>query len=131
MHRDNDSTQQREKGYHKLRIVKEIKILIKLIYKIAESFPKAEQFGITSQIKRASVSILLNIVEGQRRNSDKDFLRFLNIADASLAEVEVILELALELEILKNKDYKKIEEQRKQVAYMLTGLKKKVKSRIN
>jgi hypothetical protein len=69
------------KGYHKLIICDKARILVKEIYLLTEKFPQAEIFGLTSQIRRAAVSVLLKIVEGQRRNSHKDFLRFLDTAD--------------------------------------------------
>lgn len=57
------------------------------IYKATRNFPKDEVFGLTSQIRRASVSVVLNIAEGSNRNSDPEFKRFLYIAKSSLDEV--------------------------------------------
>lgn len=114
-------------GYHRLQIVEKLKIFIKRIYLSTEIFPKSETFGLTSQIRRAAVSVLLNIVEGERRKSNKEFLRFLEIADASLAEVEVALELSLELGFLNKKKHEELEEKRKEIAYMLIAFIKKLK----
>ncbi|CAN5159373.1 four helix bundle protein [soil metagenome] len=112
---------QSTKGYHKLLVCLKLRELIKEIYLITEKFPKTEIFGLTSQVRRAIVSVLLNIVEGQRRESKKDFLHFLDIADASLVEVEACLEITLDLKYLSHEEYEIIEEKRKEIAYMLVA----------
>ena len=61
-----------EKGYYKLLIWKKCREFIVILYKYTEKFPKDEQFGLTSQLRRAAISVLLNIVEGQRRQSIKE-----------------------------------------------------------
>lgn len=116
-----------QKGYHRLKIIGKLKDFIYHIYKITGNFPKSEFFGLTSQIRRASVSILLNIVEGDRRKSKKEFLRFLEIADASLAEVEIALELAHHLGLLTEKNYQMIEKERQEIAFMLIAFIKKIR----
>ena len=70
------------------------------IYRVANNFPKEELFGLTSQIKRAATSVVLNIVEGSGRNSKKDFARFINQAVGSLLEVKAVLILAVKLEYI-------------------------------
>lgn len=67
------------------------------LYLLTNTFPKEEQFGLTSQIRRSAVSIPSNIAEGAARNSDKEFLQFLYISLGSLAEVETQLLLAKRL----------------------------------
>ncbi len=68
--------------------------IAKLVYQSSKSFPKEETFGLTSQIRRASVSVISNIAEGCGRNHTKDTLRFLYISRGSLYEVECQNELA-------------------------------------
>ena len=69
--------------------------LTKKVYQITKAFPKDEIYGLTSQIRRCSVSVPSNIAEGRGRNSDKEFIRFLNIALGSIYELQTQLELAL------------------------------------
>jgi len=68
--------------------------LAKMIYEISAEFPKPEMYGLTSQIRRSAVSIPSNIAEGHNRDSLKDYLRFLSIAQGSVAELETQISLA-------------------------------------
>ena len=88
--------------YRKLEIWKESVELIKEIYYYADLLPKSEDFNLKSQIKRAVVSVTLNISEGKCKSSVKDFAHFLNIASASLSEVETIMYICLELGYFQN-----------------------------
>lgn len=76
--------------------------LVKKIYKITHTFPKEEMFGLTSQLRRAAVSIPSNIAEGHIRNHQKEFKQFLFISLSSLAEVETQLIIAKELGYIEN-----------------------------
>ncbi len=75
------------------------------VYKITSSFPESEERNITSQIRRASVSIPLNIAEGSTKASRKEFLHYLNTAYGSAKEVEVILQLCFDLGYLNDNNY--------------------------
>ena len=72
------------------------------IYKLTSDMPKKEQFGLISQMQRASVSIASNIAEGSKRNTNKDFVHFLTIAHGSSAELETQLIILKELNFVNN-----------------------------
>jgi four helix bundle protein len=80
------------KSYRDLIVWQKAMSLVVDVYKITEYFPDAEKFGLTSQIKRCSVSIPSNIAEGYGRNYTKDYIRFLQIARGSLFECQTQLE---------------------------------------
>jgi four helix bundle protein len=85
------------KNYKDLKVWQQSRLLVVDIYAISSHFPKEEQFGLTSQIRRAAVSIPSNIAEGHSRTSTKDYVKFISIAIGSLAEVETQLLLASDL----------------------------------
>lgn len=95
-------------GYKKLLTWQVADLLAKKIYKITTSFPKSELYGTTSQLRRAALSIPLNIVEGQSRNNKKEFKQFLRIALGSLTEVEYLLDFAKEQNYINEVDFKEI-----------------------
>jgi four helix bundle protein len=121
--------EENNKGYHKLIVWQKGKQFIKLLYGKTDNFPKSETFGLQSQIRRAAVSFVLNIVEGHRRKSPKEFLQFLNIAEASLTEVEACLEISLELEFITNNDYEEIELKRRELAIIMRSFVKGMNNR--
>jgi four helix bundle protein len=82
------------RDHRKLRAFELADQLVMPIYKATKSFPQEEQFGLTSQIRRAAVSIASNIVEGCARSSHSDYVRFLAMANASAREVSYQLTLA-------------------------------------
>lgn len=90
------------------------------IYELSKSFPHDERFGLTSQVRRAVVSIPSNISEGAGRNSDKEFIHFLYVALGSLAEVETQLQLAERLNYVR--ELGQTEEQLTNIRRMLLGL---------
>ena len=100
------------------------------VYKCLKSFPKEEMFGIISQIKRAVVSIPTNIVEGQSKNSNKEFVRFLYISRGSLEEVKYLLLLSKDLGFLSNKYYKMLIDKAFRIGFLLNALIKSLKTSI-
>ena len=94
------------------------------IYKITEYFPKAEKFGLASQMQCAAVSIPSNIAEGCARSSAKETARFLNIAIGSIAELETQLIIADKLKYIENLDY--LLEILSKIKALTFGLKKQV-----
>jgi four helix bundle protein len=93
-----------------------------LVYQITAEFPKEELFGLTSQIRRAAVSVASNIVEGCARDSEADYLRFLNIAFGSLRELHYQLNLSKRLGFLPNEDSSLIEPKVVETEKVLNGL---------
>lgn len=89
------------RDFRKYKVWEQSHQLTLRIYSLTKNFPKEEVYGLVSQIRRASVSIPTNIVEGSGKASEKDFARFLGIAYASAAEVEYLLLLSKDLEITK------------------------------
>jgi len=94
------------------------------IYKITESFPDSEFFGLTNQIRRASVSIPSNIAEGAARTSLKEFNQFLSIALGSIAEIETQLMIAMNLQFISTEKHKELTVKIDDIRKMLIGLKK-------
>jgi len=92
------------------------------VYKITNAFPKEELYGITNQMRRASVSIPSNIAEGHGRFSDKEFVRFLFISLGSASELETQINLSLRLEFLSEDNYKILNEMVQEVLKMLVAL---------
>ncbi|NBL65430.1 four helix bundle protein [Flavobacterium sp. NST-5] len=92
------------------------------VYKIVINFPKEEQFGLTSQMKRSSSSIPTNIAEGCGRNSDKDFARFLIIAFGSANELEYQFILSRDLNFLNLETAEKLLFQIEEIKKMLNSL---------
>ena len=87
------------KGSHfrELRVWQGGMDLVETVYHLSGGFPKAELYGLTSQVRRAAISVPSNIAEGQTRASTKEFLHHISIAQASLAEVETQMEIAVRL----------------------------------
>lgn len=84
-------------NYLELKIWQRSRALVKVIYQLTESFPGDQQYGLTSQIQRAAISIPSNIAEGAGRDSSKEFMRFLDIANGSAFELETQLFLSSDL----------------------------------
>jgi four helix bundle protein len=82
--------------------------LVKEVYLVSKQFPKEEIFGLTSQCRRAAVSITANIAEGLGRQYKKDTIQFLHISRGSLYEVDALLNVALNIEIINEEDFNKI-----------------------
>ena len=113
-----------EKPHKNLNVWKKAVELSILVYKITETFPKSEIYGLTSQMRRASVSVPSNIAEGAARKGSKEFDYFLNIARGSLSELDTQVEIARGLGYLKNAKVEKLEQLMNEVDRMLYGLSK-------
>lgn len=108
--------------YQNLKVWEKATQLVLEVYALTNAFPKDEMYGLTSQVRRAAVSIPSNIAEGSERRSDKDFVRFLRMASASLAEVETHLFIAMKLNYLEEHAYVQILELSAEIGKMIHGL---------
>lgn len=96
--------------------------LVTEIYRISSSFPKVEMFGLSSQLRRASVSIPSNIAEGAARNHTKEFIQFLYISLGSISEVETQIIIALNLRYITESDFDQLNNLLKLIRSQLLGL---------
>ena len=85
------------RSYKDLIVWQKAMDLVEMVYQVTKSFPKEELYGLTSQVRRAAISIPSNIAEGHARNSTAEYKNFLSIARGSLAEVETQLLIARRL----------------------------------
>lgn len=102
-------------------------LLVSQKNKQTEDFPKTEQYGLTSQIRRSTVSISSNIAEGAGRSSQKEFNQFLHIATGSSYELETQLTISRNLQFINQVDYKNIKDKLIEIQKMIYALRKSLK----
>jgi four helix bundle protein len=112
-------------NYKELKIWNDSRILVKEIYQVTQLFPSSEIFGLTSQLRRASVSVPANIAEGTGRGSDKELNRYLDISKGSLFEIETLLVLANDLEYLEKEKFEMLMEKIGSIIKMLVAFQNK------
>ena len=116
----------------KIRSFKQLKIwnkgieIVAAVYNLTRSFPREEQFGLISQMRRASVSIPANIAEGFKRYHPKEYKQFLHIALGSAAELETMVVIAQKLEFLPPADGEAVSDEIEQLSKMISSLLKKL-----
>ncbi len=115
------------RDYKKLRAFELADDLVILIYMITKTFPKEEAYGLTSQMRRAAVSIPSNIVEGCSRESKSEFLRFLEIAFSSLKELHYQFSIAIRLTYVNLDDIDKCELKLSETGKVLGALIRSIK----
>ena len=115
------------KSYRELIVWQKSMNSVTMIYNFTKSYPKEEMFGLTSQLRRASVSIPANIAEGQARNTTGEFRQFLGIARGSLAELETLIILSLNLNYLNSENSELLLANCMEVSKMINGLIKSIK----
>jgi four helix bundle protein len=113
-------------NFKKLDVWKKARELVKEIYIMSAKFPSEERFGIVSQIRRAAVSISLNISEGSGRGTDKDFSRFLDMSYSSALEVENLIYLCYDLGFIDIKKQDEMLGKVSEVQKMLRGFQSKL-----
>jgi four helix bundle protein len=117
-----------EKPHKKLDAWKEAIALTISIYRVTDTFPKEHRFALTDQIHRAAISIASNIAEGAARQTKKEFANFLHIAQASLSELDTQLEIAKQLTLLPETQWKTLDQQMNHIDKLLSGLIKYLRS---
>jgi four helix bundle protein len=116
------------KDFRQLKVWEKSHQLALAVYKATKDFPKEELYGLTSQIRRSSMSIPTNIAEGCGRNTDKEFARFLQIAMGSASETEYQLILARDLGFLSQDSYGALQNEVEEVKRMLASLLKTLRA---
>ena len=118
---------EKREGYRKLEVYEKSYRSAVEIYRMTADFPKEERYGITDQMRRASVSIALNVAEGYaRRESQEELKRFLRMAAGSAAEMQVLIEFAKEFGYIREERYKEAKETYETIGKMLNGFIRKL-----
>lgn len=111
-----------EKPHKKLKVWQLAMEIVTAIYKLTASFPVEEKFSLVSQMRRCAISIASNIAEGAARNTRKEFINFLHIAQGSLAELDTQLEIALQLKLISHETWIALDSKLLEEDKMLSGL---------
>ena len=116
------------KSFRDLRVWQAGIELVRIVYELTSRFPRSETYGLASQMQRAAVSIPSNIAEGHARESTKEYLQHLSIAQASLAELETQLEIARQLNYISEADITSLLEKVSSLGRQLFALRNAVMS---
>lgn len=118
-------------GYEKLLVWQKARDFACNVYHATDSFPQTEQFGLTNQLRRATVSVASNIAEGASRQSAKDQVRFMEIAYGSLMETTCQLSISEQLRFISPQQALELRERAQEISAMLTALRKSYMQRIS
>jgi len=113
-----------EYSFEKLRVWQEAKVLLVMLYRITNGFPKSELYGFTSQLRRAGLSVPSNIAEGSSRTGKKDQSRFYTIAYSSLIEILNQVIIAEELGFISSEELLELRKNIEHISNMLNALRK-------
>jgi four helix bundle protein len=116
------------RDFKKLQVWQKSHRLVLEVYGASGAFPESERFGLTSQMRRAAVSIAANLAEGYGRHTDREFLRFVHISSGSATELEYHLLLASDLGYLAEDTQQNLTERVVEVQRMLAGLIRRLRS---
>jgi four helix bundle protein len=111
-----------EKPHKKLEAWKQSMDLVVDIYEATKDFPHQEIYGITNQVRRAAVSVPSNIAEGAARQTKREFMNFLHVAQGSLSELDTQMEIATRLGFIDSKRRQSLNEKMVPIDKMITGL---------
>ena len=110
------------KAFEELIIWQEARKFANNIYRLTKKYPQEELYGLTSQMRRAAVSVMSNIAEGFDRRTTKEFISFLVIARASVSEVQNDLYISLDLNYIDNEDFKDYYNHAQKIGKLINGL---------
>jgi four helix bundle protein len=116
------------KDFRTLKVWEKTHLMTLKIYKVTEKYSREELYGLTSQIRRAAVSIPTNIAEGCVRSSDADFSRFLYIALGSTSELEYLILLSMDLKFINNELQIELNNEINEIKKMLISMIQKLKA---
>ena len=114
--------------FSELKVWQKSHALVLSLYRLTTRFPGEERFGMTSQLRRAAVSVPTNIAEGTKRRGKQDYARFLNIAEGSLSETEYLVMLSCDLGYSQKQETEKRISEISEIARMLYALRCKVEA---
>ena len=117
------------RGFRDLTVWQKAMDLAANVYRVTKDFPAEERFGLTSQMRRAAVSIPSNIAEGHARNSTGEFIQSLGYAKGSLAELETQAEIAERLQFISREQNCELKMEMQEVGRMLSGLLNSLRSK--
>ncbi|HPI38938.1 MAG TPA: four helix bundle protein [Ignavibacteriaceae bacterium] len=117
-------------SHKKLEIWKNGINLVESIYLLTASFPKEEQFGLTNQLRRASVSVVSNIAEGLSRTSPNEKIRFLEVARSSIVEIDTQIEIAIRIQYCSHDDVEEVNSLLNTIFAMSSALIKTIKLKL-
>ncbi len=116
-----------EKPHKNLDVWQKSIILVQKIYELTKSFPNTENYGLTAQMRKAAISVPANVSEGAARQTKKEFIQFLHMAQGSLSELDTHLEISCRLGYLRENNLKETSLLMNDIDKMLTGLIKSLK----
>ncbi len=117
-------------GYKELLVWQKAMDLVVAIYRVTQSFPRTETYGLSNQMQRAAVSVPSNVAEGHGLKQTQAYIRHIAIASGSLAELETQLEISVRLGYISSQEATEVIEQTHEVGRMLTGLRRSLQTRI-
>ncbi len=117
-------------NYKEMKIWQKARKLVKEVYKISKKLPKEELYGLTSQIRRAVISVPANIAEGAGRGTDRDFCHFLDIARGSLFELDTLLILSSDLEYVSEEEINPVFESINEIIKMMVSFQSRLVSNL-
>ena len=118
-------------GFEKLEVWQDARVFVSDIYSVTKLYPSEERYNLCSQIQRASISIVSNIAEGLSRNSDKEKIRFIEIAYGSLMEVYCQLHISVDLKYIDTQQFDVLKLSIDKIANKLNALNRSIKSKIS